>query len=184
MKFKITQDGIEKVVEKKEPILPEVTPDKEQVVKKPRAKKPGPPKVKPDQLTIKVTKDNIIESLNSLTEKIKSYDDEHIYEAAASNYELGIFIDKIQKIRLWFDLRDYIDEVYGDKCVYLEWSYQFEHDRIRIVEIEAYDTDNFQMRVYPKAALIEIRWLQEINMDMLYAYRIHNWSRDNIGMVK
>mgnify|MGYP003474893607 CR=1 FL=1 len=170
MKFKITEDGLtpEVVEVETEAISSLALLDKN---------------ISP-AIFISSDKDNILSSLIILIDRIKNYNDEHLYESLASDFTLNSFIDNIQKLRLWLDLRDYVDEVYSDKCVYLEWSYQFEHDRIRIVEIEAYDKDNIQMRVYPKAAILEIKWLQEINMDMLYAYRVRNWSRDNMNLGK
>lgn len=171
MKFKITPDGLTPEVESKSEASVTV-PDK--VIDKDLS----------PAIFIASNKESILSSLIILIDRIKSYNDEHLYESVSSDHVVNTFVENIQKLRLWLDLRDYIDEVYGDKCIYLEWSYQFEHDRIRIVDIEAYDKENIQMRVYPKAALLEIKWLKEINMDMLYAYRVRNWSRDNMNLGK
>ena len=170
MKFKITEDGL--------------TPEAERTTTETVAGITVLDKDTSPAIFISSDKNNILSSLIILIDRIKSYNDEHLYESLASDFGLSLFVENIQKLRLWLDLRDYVDEVYSDKCVYLEWSYHFEHDRIRIVEIEAYDKDNIQMRVYPKAAILEIKWLQEINMDMLYAYRIRNWSRNNMNLGK
>lgn len=171
MKFKITPDGLTPEIEK----VSEATSSEVPTL----ILKDDPPAI-----FIASNKDSILSSLIILVDRIKSYNDEHLYESVASDHIVNKFVENMLKLRLWLDLRDYVDEVYTDKCIYLEWSYKFEHDRIRIVDIEAYDKENIQMRVYPKAALLEIKWLEEINMDMLYAYRIRNWSRDNMNLGK
>lgn len=168
MKFKITPEIMEKV-DKGEEVLLTPSIEKEE-----------------SNGVVEISKEEeqaIVDSLLDLFQRLRDTNSEAEYEIIASDNDVIDFIQKIQCLRLWLDLRDYIDEVYGEKCYYLEWSYLFDNDRIRIVDIAGYDSKEQRIEVSPKDVVAEINWLQEINMDMLYAYRVRYWFRSDMNLI-
>ena len=170
--------------------MPAPAPKAEEIEEKPKAKPRGRPpkeKTKAEKTKTQTQKVVRVESalvrLYPIAREINMSHDEALLEGIASDNDIASFVEKIQLLRLWLDLRDYIDDVYGEKCEYLEWSYLFEHDRIRIVDIIAYDNDNRRIEVSPSDVVSEIGWLQEINMDMLYSYRSRYWLRKDMNLL-
>ena len=178
MKFKITPQIMEQVEKGEEVLLTPIIEHVEQV--KHSEQKEVNNKNKKDDNNEELS---IVDSLLNVFQDLIDANSEAEYEIIASDNDVIDFIKKIQCLRLWLDLRDYIDEVYGERCYYLEWSYFFDHDRIRIVDINGYDNKEKRIEVTPQDVILEIKWLEEINMDMLYAYRIRYWLRSDMNLI-
>lgn len=181
MKYKITPDG---------DITPEkelVVPTKVDVSSKTETITPLTKSVEELSKLLPVKDESVsphdqLQHISKFLKKVKQTNDESFYEMVASDEDVYAFITKIQLVRLWLEFRDYIDEVYGERCVYLEWGYDFEKEYIRAIDIHAYDKDHKRVEVDPKDVLLEIKWINMINIELAYAYDVYRWERANMNM--
>ena len=102
----------------------------------------------------------------------------------ASDKGMAKFANQLVMARLWCELKDFIDKVFGETCFYASWDYELSDQIVIVSHFKVYDKDMKYIEMNTEVSdSIELYFCDDADFtNLIFAFNILAWDRHAIDV--